>query len=370
MNVELNFGVDYAILVISASVSGIVAAVAGVSAAVIHARARFVEEDVLTGSIRELRAKHGVSQFANLLKGETAPGIYAAVTGPITSTEGLVVEGTSQRQVVRRRRVVEHYHDHRRRVSTRASTRDISDIVSTVPCAISEAGYWTAITGKRAVALADLPAAVRGNRVDLTPLADRFEPADPSTLAHIASAVGGTTITKGYQHIEEGLAVGATVTAIGYLTIQDGQMTLGNGPSFSLHITQQSLSDFIASLHSEASTASFIAWSCAIISISCALVALAMHPWRPWRRRPANDPEDTRLGEDLLQRRAAQGQAELMETCVICLDTRPSVLIEPCGHLCLCDTCAITMARQQNELADNYRCPVCRALITSLRPVY
>jgi len=42
--------------------------------------------------------------------------------------------------------------------------------------------------------------------------------------------------------------------------------------------------------------------------------------------------------------------------CIICMEGRKEVMMEPCGHVCCCRNCAMAM-RNNNRL----RCPVCRA---------
>jgi len=50
--------------------------------------------------------------------------------------------------------------------------------------------------------------------------------------------------------------------------------------------------------------------------------------------------------------------------CVVCLSNASAVILLPCGHLCMCKTCA-------NELLLlKVACPVCRARIVTVQPVY
>ncbi|CDW77224.1 ring finger 1-like protein [Stylonychia lemnae] len=48
--------------------------------------------------------------------------------------------------------------------------------------------------------------------------------------------------------------------------------------------------------------------------------------------------------------------------CLICLAEERSIIIMPCGHLCVCNDCADKMFQK------NYTCPICRGKIVSLVP--
>jgi hypothetical protein len=47
--------------------------------------------------------------------------------------------------------------------------------------------------------------------------------------------------------------------------------------------------------------------------------------------------------------------------CVVCLDAEPAVVLVPCGHLCLCQSCA--------DLLRAPQCPICRAAVQRAQPV-
>jgi hypothetical protein len=44
--------------------------------------------------------------------------------------------------------------------------------------------------------------------------------------------------------------------------------------------------------------------------------------------------------------------------CCICMDNAPNVLIQPCGHFCICEPCSVELKT----------CPLCRVHITRLLP--
>jgi hypothetical protein len=49
-----------------------------------------------------------------------------------------------------------------------------------------------------------------------------------------------------------------------------------------------------------------------------------------------------------------------VKECCVCLDVPPTVLVDPCGHLCLCDTCNEILSVLSNQ---KRLCPVCRTPI-------
>ncbi|XP_072289082.1 E3 ubiquitin-protein ligase NEURL3 [Eucyclogobius newberryi] len=59
---------------------------------------------------------------------------------------------------------------------------------------------------------------------------------------------------------------------------------------------------------------------------------------------------------DLTQTSADKG---ICEECVVCLAKEAQIIVKPCGHQCLCSTCAIRI------LEDFGTCPMCRQVIRS-----
>jgi len=54
----------------------------------------------------------------------------------------------------------------------------------------------------------------------------------------------------------------------------------------------------------------------------------------------------------------AAGETELEEECVVCCEAERSVLLVPCGHLVLCQSCWALM--QKRKFME---CPVCRVCV-------
>jgi hypothetical protein len=50
--------------------------------------------------------------------------------------------------------------------------------------------------------------------------------------------------------------------------------------------------------------------------------------------------------------------------CIVCQDALSSVVLDPCGHFCLCDSCL------QQVVGRNAKCPVCRKTIVKSLQVF
>ena len=61
--------------------------------------------------------------------------------------------------------------------------------------------------------------------------------------------------------------------------------------------------------------------------------------------------------EQTAHTKPAMAQESDADTCVICLDAESTHLLYPCGHQCVCESCATTLVDQD---AAAPLCPVCR----------
>ena len=50
--------------------------------------------------------------------------------------------------------------------------------------------------------------------------------------------------------------------------------------------------------------------------------------------------------------------------CTVCLDNPRQVLLQPCGHVCMCKDCADRVRGADNQ------CPICRKHIEKMQPAY
>ena len=61
---------------------------------------------------------------------------------------------------------------------------------------------------------------------------------------------------------------------------------------------------------------------------------------------------------------SSAGSDATTHECVVCMDSKKSHALVPCGHMCVCKKCAETI------LATRQLCPVCRALVLQVFKVY
>ena len=81
-----------------------------------------------------------------------------------------------------------------------------------------------------------------------------------------------------------------------------------------------------------------------------------------YRRRPAFAREGNALLpllNDLYQRLPGKKAPSL---CVLCIDKKANVVVNPCGHVCLCITCRPYFEQMQGA----QRCPLCSQNVISL----
>jgi hypothetical protein len=71
------------------------------------------------------------------------------------------------------------------------------------------------------------------------------------------------------------------------------------------------------------------------------------------------DQADKRAAPDASEPPSKRQRCEC--ECVVCLDAEPAVVLVPCGHLCLCQSCA--------DLLRAPQCPICRAAVLRAQPV-
>lgn len=58
------------------------------------------------------------------------------------------------------------------------------------------------------------------------------------------------------------------------------------------------------------------------------------------------------------------------EECVICKTNKCKIFCIPCGHLCVCNTCALMLLDTSTGRQTAGKCPMCRSVFQGLNKVY
>merc|ERR1712002_513852 len=74
--------------------------------------------------------------------------------------------------------------------------------------------------------------------------------------------------------------------------------------------------------------------------------------------------EESAQLRDELRRSKAQQMDRSGTRCTVCLDNPREVLLQSCGHVCMCRDCA------NRVLAGDRSCPICRKFVEKFQPAY
>ncbi|OXB77284.1 UNVERIFIED_CONTAM: hypothetical protein H355_002276 [Colinus virginianus] len=171
---------------------------------------------------------------------------------------------------------------------------------------------------------------------------------------------------KGIQEMEQMLKVGAALTGVGELVLDNNTIKL-QPPKQGLHYYLTS-TDFDTLLQKQESSARL--WK--LLSVlfgfaTCAfLFFLLRKQYLHYRERQhlKQMQEEFRQAQERLMREVkADGVETLKNACVICLNSIRSCAFLECGHVCSCTECFLA-------LPEPRRCPVCRQPISRAVPLY
>ena len=79
----------------------------------------------------------------------------------------------------------------------------------------------------------------------------------------------------------------------------------------------------------------------------------------------AND-ENLKLRDEL---RRGASKKDSTNKCSVCLGNPVEVVLQPCGHVCLCLDCVVQLSSPSANATDK-RCPICRTKITSHHKIF
>lgn len=175
----------------------------------------------------------------------------------------------------------------------------------------------------------------------------------PFTFTSLIFTILGGAHSRGQQTIEEVLPLGDVVSVIGNIS----KLEAKEGPAVARMVgryvlTSRTPSEIQQHFRDKANVSKLLV----ILSgglLVFSLVFLGLKIWKNFRVKRG-------LASVRLQRRGTQGLSH-DQICVTCLENRREIAFVPCGHVCVCADCC---TRIQG------RCPVCRAGISNMQPLF
>ncbi|XP_055531899.1 mitochondrial E3 ubiquitin protein ligase 1 [Wyeomyia smithii] len=205
--------------------------------------------------------------------------------------------------------------------------------------------------GKLAVEVID---GLSADVLDMDTIYDNYEPASLSFFDHIFGFFSGVR-QKGIQTTEEVLRDGSFITAVGEIELDGNSIRLQPSTVAPMFLTTATKNTLLKRFEEAKSSMLFKVIVCGTISA----VLIGLISKKIYKRKKV-EWEERRVREMLeksrAQRRALARQQVYNDEqkCVVCVDNPKEVICLPCGHVCLCETCAEKIKTS---------CPVCRSKI-------
>ena len=194
---------------------------------------------------------------------------------------------------------------------------------------------------------------------------EKFHPSVQSFTDVIGHYISGER-PKGIQETEEMLKVGATLTGVGELVLDNSSIRL-QPPKQGLQYYLSS-QDFDSLLQRQESNARL--WKVLMLVFgfaTCATLFFILRKqylqWQERLRLRQMEKECREREAQLLSRAAPEDRESLKSTCVVCLSSAKSCAFLECGHVCSCAEC-------YHSLPEPKRCPICRQEIVRVIPLY
>lgn len=236
------------------------------------------------------------------------------------------------------------------------------------------AGFWTEHSKLMHMSTNEVPFSLQneGGKVevldafsshvlDLDVVYDNYEPARLSFFDHIFGFISGVS-QRGHQTTEEVLREGSYITAIGEIELCDGAMRIQPSKVGPMFLTTATKSTVLKRLEEAKSSTLVKIMICS--TVGAVLIGLITRKVL-LKRRAAR--EEQKFRESMEKSRAEKRSKQRTETltddqrCVVCVTNPKEVIVLPCGHVCLCEDCAVQIKAA---------CPVCRCDIKSKAAAY
>ncbi|XP_072384280.1 mitochondrial E3 ubiquitin protein ligase 1 [Diabrotica undecimpunctata] len=199
--------------------------------------------------------------------------------------------------------------------------------------------------------------------LDMDVISDNFHPTVPSVIDHIWSFFAGIR-QRGIQSTEKMLRTGSVITGIGELVAEkDGNLKLQppteGGP---FYLTNMGVVSLLKKLNSSKSNYRIM---CIVFgSIGIVISGFIVKKYlRIKAEKESQEQQRSQLELSRKERRRKIRDEDLNENqiCVVCKENPKEIILLPCGHVCLCEDCA---------LGINEFCPICRSHIEKKNVAY
>lgn len=194
---------------------------------------------------------------------------------------------------------------------------------------------------------------------------EKFHPSVQSFTDAIGHYISGER-PKGIQETGEMLKVGATLTGIGELVLDNNAVRL-QPPKQGMQYYLSS-QDFDSLLHRQESSVRL--WKILVLVFGFATCATLFFILRKQYLHRQERLRQQQLQEEFLEHEAQllsqaspEDRESLKSACVVCLSNFKSCVFLECGHVCSCRQCYLA-------LPEPKRCPICRREITRVIPLY
>jgi len=236
------------------------------------------------------------------------------------------------------------------------TTKTISDVTRYVPFRlVSPSGNYIRI---------DKPLGFNSieDQLDITHV--KFEPSATSSIQKIVDTFLGD-VSTGIETKEQMLLIDIPLTGVGRLEKRsNGIWYLIPHEKWGGILTRSSRAEIISEYRNRSSIARILSICFGIAAISTAAYLLYKYYSKKRRRQQLNrsvnvvSPNDTNLTDNNTNARLR---------CVICLENEVVYSLQPCSHLGLCHSCALTL---QSRSRGDELCPICRTPIQEYQRIF
>ncbi|XP_062314881.1 mitochondrial ubiquitin ligase activator of NFKB 1 [Osmerus eperlanus] len=201
--------------------------------------------------------------------------------------------------------------------------------------------------------------------LDLETTYENFHPTVQSFTNVIGHFISGER-PKGIHEMEEMLRLGENVTGVGELVL-DNHLVKLQPPKQGFRYFLSRL-DYEGLLKKQESSVRVWRFLTVVFGVAACTTLLLML-WKQYVQRRRRGKERSVLDEFKEQQRARMQELNVEEdtvsssACAVCLSRERSCVFLECGHVCACFQC-------YQALADPKKCPICRATIDRVVPLY